>query len=188
MDALLTTFLGAALAEFGDKTQLLVMALAVRYGRTGQILLALALAALAGSLAAAFAGAWLHGLVTPQATALLVAVALAFAGVSGLIGGKRPEIGARWKTGALLTTATCVFMVELGDKTQVLTVALAAQFDSLFLAAAGATAGIVAANAPAALFADRLGTIVPLRAARTGIAMLFLVAGFIVAINALRLI
>lgn len=187
MDVLLATFLAAALAETGDKTQLLVMALAARYGRTGPILLGLVLAALAGSLAAAFAGAWIHDLITPRATALLVAVALVFAGVSGLIGGQRPEVGLHWKTGALITAAASIFIVELGDKTQLLTAALAAQFDSLFLAAAGATAGIVAANVPAALLGERLAT-APLRQARIGISVLFLVASFIVAVMSLELI
>lgn len=187
MDALLATFLAAGLAEVGDKTQLLVMALAARYGRTGPILLGLALAALAGSLAAALAGAWLHDLVTPRATALLVAVALAFAGVGGLIGGQRPEVGLHWKTGALLTATASIFIVELGDKTQLLTAALAAQFDSFLLAAAGAAAGIVAANIPAALLADRLAK-APLRQARMAASLLFLAVSFTVAVTSLRLI
>lgn len=188
MDALLTTFLAAVLAEFGDKTQLLVMVLAARYRRPGPILLGVAAAALLNSLIAAWVGVLLHGFITLRATSLLVAVALVFAAVSGFIGSKEPDMGADWKTGAFLTTATCVFLLEFGDKTQFLTGALAAQFNALVFAAAGATAGVVVANVPAALLGERLETFLPLRTVRIGIAALFLLAGFIVTINALRLI
>jgi Ca2+/H+ antiporter, TMEM165/GDT1 family len=188
MDVLLTTFLAAALAEFGDKTQLLVMALAARYGRLGPVLLGVAVAALANSLIAALGGVLLHGFITLRATSLLVALALVFAGVSGLIGSKRPDMGADWKVGAFVTTAACFFLLEFGDKTQFLTVALAAQYNSLVFAAAGATAGVLAASVPAILLGERMAELLPLRQIRTALGGLFLFVGFIVAINALRLI
>ena len=153
MDALLTTFVAAALAEFGDKTQLLVAALAIRYRRAGLILLGVAVAALANSLIAATGGILLAEFITAQAVSLLVALALVYAGFSGLIGSKQPRMGAGWKTGAFITTTICFFLLEFGDKTQVLTLALAARFDAFALAALGAAAGVVAANAPAALLA-----------------------------------
>lgn len=188
MDALLTTFLAAVLAEFGDKTQLFAMALAARYRRSGPILLGIAVAALASSLIAAAGGVLLNGLITAWATSLMVALALVFAGVSGLIGQNPPNIGSTWKVGAFVTAAACFFLIELGDKTQFLTFALAARFDSLALAAFGAAAGIVAANVPAVLLAERLGVVVPLRWIRIGAAIIFLLAGCVVAIDALRLI
>ena len=187
MDALLTTFLAAVLAEFGDKTQLFAMALAARYRRSGPIILGIAAAALASSLIAAAGGVLLNGLITAWATSLMVALALVFAGVSGLIGQNPPNIGSKWKVGAFVTAA-CFLLIELGDKTQFLTFALAAQFDSLALAAFGAAAGIVAANVPAVLLAERLGVVVPLRWIRIGAAIIFLLAGCAVAIDALRLI
>lgn len=188
MDALLTTFLAALLAEWGDKTQLLVVALAARYARPAPILAGVAIAALANSLIAGFGGALINGIITLRAISLLVAVALIFAGVGGLFRGKTPDMGSGWKTGAFVTTATCFFLLEFGDKTQFLTAAFAAQFDAAVLAAAGATAGVVVANLPAALLGDRLSAHVPLRLIRIGVAILFLLAGFIVAVNALQLV
>ena len=188
MDALLTTFLAAALAELGDKTQLLVIALAARYRKAGAVLAGVAVAALANNLIAAAGGVVINGMITLRAISLLVALALVFAGVAGIVRQKQPDMGSTWRTGAFLTTAGCFFLLEFGDKTQFLTAALAAQFDALGLAAAGATAGVVAANLPAALLAERTARILPLKAIRVGAAILFLLVGFIVAINALRLV
>ena len=188
MDALLTTFIAAALAEFGDKTQLLVIAIAVRYRTAVPILLGVAVAALANNLIAAFGGTLVNGIITLRAISLLVAVALLFAGAAALIPQRSPAaMGAGWITGAFVTTAACFFLLEFGDKTQFLTFALAAQYDSLLLAAAGATAGIVVANAPAAILAERSGALLRLKPLRLGIALLLLFVGFIVAISALRL-
>ncbi|MDT9599326.1 TMEM165/GDT1 family protein [Sphingosinicella rhizophila] len=188
MDALLSTFLAAAMAEWGDKTQLLVMALAARYGRPGPVLAGIFLAAIANALAAAFGGTLLNGMITLRAISLLVAVSLVFAGVAGLVGNKTPDMGATWRTGPFLTAAGCFFLLEFGDKTQFLTAALAAQFDSLLLAAAGAAAGVAAASLPAVLLGDRLAVVMPLRAIRLTAAILFLILGLVVAVNALRLV
>ena len=188
MDALLTTFIAAALAEFGDKTQLLVIAIAARYRKAGAVLLGVAVAALANNLIAAFGGTLVNGMITLRAISLLVAVALLFAGVAALIPQKSPAgMGASWKTGPFLTAAACFFLLEFGDKTQFLTFALAAQFNSVARAAAGATAGIVVANAPAAILAERSRELFRLKPLRRGIASVFLFVGFIVAVSALRL-
>lgn len=188
MDALVTTFIAAALAEWGDKTQLLAIALAARFERPAPVLAGVALAALANALIAAAAGTLLHELVTLRALSLLVAVALVFAGVAGLFRNQTPEMGASWRTGPFLTTLGCFFLLEFGDKTQFLTVALAAQYDALALAATGATLGVIAASAPAVLLAARAPTMLPLKAIRTAAAALFLFAGSLIALNALRLI
>ena len=127
-------------------------------------------------------------MITLRAMSLLVALALIFAGGAGLFGAKRPEMGTRWRTGPFLTTAICFFLLEFGDKTQFLTFSLAAQFNAFGLAAAGASAGVLAASVPAVMLGDRLIKGSPMRAARTGIAILFLLIGFIVAVNALRLV
>lgn len=187
MDALLTSFIAAGLAEWGDKTQLLVVALAARYRRPGPILAGILVAALANALLAAFGGTLVHGMIIPRATALLVGVALLFAGVAGLIRGKaRPEVQS--KHGPFLTALAGFFVLEFGDKTQFVTFAISAQYDAFALAAAGATAGVLAASAPAALLGDGLKDAVPLKGMRIAIAILFLAAGFIVAVNALALV
>ena len=188
MDALLLSFIAAGLAEWGDKTQLLVVALAIRYRRPGPILAGVALAALANSLIAAFGGTIVHDIVTLRAISLLVALALLFAGAAGLMRKKMPEASFPRLRSAFLAAALGFFIFEFGDKTQFLTFAIAAQYDALALAAAGATAGVLAAASPAALLGARLPAALPMHPVRIAIALLVLVAGFIVAVSALRLV
>jgi putative Ca2+/H+ antiporter (TMEM165/GDT1 family) len=186
VDALLTSFLAAILAEFGDKTQLLVAALAIGYRRPAPIIAGLALAALASGLIAAAAGTVIHGMINVRASSLLVALALLFAGGAGLFRARTPKPFKPGGMPVVLVAVICLLAAEMGDKTQFLTAALAARFDSFALAAAGSTAGVIAANVPVVLLADRYAN-VPLRGIRFGIAGLFLLLGAIVAIGALRL-
>lgn len=188
MDALLTTLVAAFLAEWGDKTQLLVIALAARFQRPFAVLAAVAIAAIANSALAAIGGALLVGIINLRALSLLVALALIFAGVAGLIRDKTPDMGSTWRVGAFLTTLGCFFLLEFGDKTQFVTAALSAQFNAPFLAAAGASVGIAAANALAAVLGTGLAAAVPLRGIRLGVGILFLVIGLFVAVSALRLL
>ncbi len=188
MDALLTSFVAALLAEAGDKTQLLVLALAIRFRRPIPVLLGVAVAAAANNLLAAAAGVLINGYITLRAISLLVAIALLFAGVAGFIRqNDESDMGSTWKTGPFLTTAACFFLLEFGDKTQFLTAALAAQYGTLALAAAGATTGVILANVPIALLGERARAVIPLKPLRMVIAALFLLVGFLVLVNALRL-
>ncbi|MDP8994528.1 MAG: TMEM165/GDT1 family protein [Pseudomonadota bacterium] len=187
MDALLTTFVAAALAEWGDRTQLFVILLAGRFANPKAILAGLVVAALANSLIAAVGGGLVHDLVNLRALSLLVALALLMAGIGSLIRRRPPAMAARWRTGAFVTAALALFLLEFGDKTQFLTFALAARFDSIALASAGATFGILVANAPAAVLGEALGKTLPVQPIRWGIAALFLIGGFWVAVSALEL-
>jgi putative Ca2+/H+ antiporter (TMEM165/GDT1 family) len=188
VDALLTTFLAAALAEFGDKTQLLVIILAARFNKPAAVIAAVAVAALANTLIASAGGVLINGVITLRAISVGVAFALILAGMGNFIRQKRPDMGLTWKTGAFLTTTGCFFLLEFGDKTQFVTAMLAAQYDSFALAALGAAAGVVAANIPAAVLGAKAEAVMPLKAIRVGTGILFLLAGFLVAINALRLV
>jgi putative Ca2+/H+ antiporter (TMEM165/GDT1 family) len=188
LEALLTSFVAAALGEWGDKTQLLVIALAVRYRRPLPILAGVLAAALANSLIAAFGGTIVHDMITLRAISLLVALALVFAGVAGLIRPKPYESAGTSRAGPFLVTAASFFVLEFGDKTQFLTFALAAQFDAFALAAAGATAGIMLASVPAAVLGEELARKVPLKGLRIGLGALFLAIGLFVGISALRLV
>jgi putative Ca2+/H+ antiporter (TMEM165/GDT1 family) len=187
MDALLTAFVGAALAEWGDRTMLFVIVLAARFGRPGPILAGLAVAALLNGAVAAFGGVFIHDLVPTRALSLLVALALIMAGAGSLLRRRPPDIGARWRTGAFITAAASLTLLEIGDKTQFLTFALAARFDSVALTLAGATAGILIANAPAAVLGAAFPKSVPVQPIRYAVAALFLVAGFWIAVRALEL-
>lgn len=186
MDALVTAFVSAFLAEWGDKTQLLVALLAARSGRPGHVLAGLLLAAIASSTVAAFAGALIGPTITIRAMSLMVALALLFASAAGLFRRAAPSIGSG-RTPVFLAALLLCLAAEMGDRTQFLTFALAGRFDSPALAAAGAAAAIVAAALPAAWLGEKLTSVVPLRAIRIGSAALFIVAGFVVAVHALRL-
>ena len=118
---------------------------------------------------------------------LLIAMALLFAGASGLIRRRPPKPQAPKRL--LLASAFILLLAaELGDRTQFLTFALAGRFDSAPLAAAGATFGMVAACLPAAAARRQARRKpVPVRGIRYGVAALFLIAGFITAVQALQL-
>lgn len=188
MDALLASFVAAALGEWGDKTQLLVIALAVRYRRPAPILAGIFVAALANSLIAAFGGAIVSPLILPRAASLLVALALVFAGVAGLIRPRAYQSAGTSRAGPFLVAAASFFVLEFGDKTQFLTFAVAAQFNAFVLAAAGATAGVMAASVPAVLLGEGLERSVPLKGVRIGLGLLFLAIGLVVGVSAARLV
>ncbi len=187
MEALVTAFVTAFLAEWGDKTQLLVAMLAAATRRPGQVLTGLALAALASSVAAAIAGVFIAGTITIRAMTLMVGLALLFGAASGLVRRRPPAPPAAVRV-PLVTAFILCLAAEMGDRTQFLTFALAGRFDSAPLAAAGATAGIVAACLPAAMLGERLQATVPIRAIRYTVAGLFLIAGFVAAVSALQLV
>lgn len=181
MESLLTAFLGGALAEWGDRTQLLVVLLAARSKRPLAVLLALLVAAIVSNVVGAYAGHWIAQILDRRATTLLLALALVFSGVAGLIGRNPPDPGAR---GGFFIALILLLAAELGDRTQFLAFGITARFDAPVLATAGATAGIMAAALPAALLGAQFETL-PNRALRLGAAGLFLVVGFVVGVTAL---
>ncbi len=187
MDALLPAFLAAALAEVGDKTQLLAILLATRLQRPGAVLGGIAVAALANSLIAAIGGNLVAGYINFRAITLMLAVALISAGASALFRQKQPDIGIYARLGPFAASAIAFFILEFGDKTQFLTFAIAARAHSPILAAAGATAGIVLASAPAVALGAQLPATLPIARIRTGIGILFLLIGTVVVLGALRL-
>lgn len=185
MEALLFSALAAFLATWGDKSQLLVAHFSTATRKPGQIFVGLVLAALASSVIAGVAGAWIAQSVTIRAMTLLVALALAFAAVAGLFHkAPREQAPARWP---LAATFLLCLAAEVGGSAQFLTFALAGRFASAPLAAAGATAGIAAACLPAALVGQSLRAALPVRAIRYGVAGTFLIAGFVTAVSALQL-
>jgi putative Ca2+/H+ antiporter (TMEM165/GDT1 family) len=188
VEPLLTSFVAAALAEWGAKTQFLVVALAARYRRPLPILIGIALAAIANSLIAAYAGALVHDRVPLRALSLLTALALLFAGAEGLFPARAKPMAQSWRTGPFVTTFACFFLLEFGDRTQFVTAAIAARFDAFALAGCGAAVGILLSTVPAAALGERLTRVMPVRAIRLTAAGLFLLSGFITAVTALRLV
>jgi putative Ca2+/H+ antiporter (TMEM165/GDT1 family) len=185
MDALVTAFVAAFLAGWGDRTQRIAAALSARSGRPLLVLAGLAAAAAASGTIAAIGAALIAPTITIRAMTLMTALALLFAGVSGFIPRKRDA--AETRVPLIIAAFILCLAAETGDRAQFLTFALAGRFESPILAGAGATAGLIAACAPAALLGARFDRTIPLRVVRLVIAILFLIIGFIVAVNALRL-
>ncbi|MBB5687557.1 TMEM165/GDT1 family protein [Sphingobium boeckii] len=188
MDALLCAFIAGALAETGDKTQLLALALGLHFRRFIPVIAGIALAALANMGLAAIAGAFAAPLLTHQAATLLLALALLFAAFGALWRQEAAGPIDRWRLGAFGTSLIAFFIVELGDKSQFLSFAIAARSGSPWLTMIGATAGIALTSAAAILVGRDFAQIAPVRAIRTGAGILFLIAGMIAALSALRLI
>ena len=143
VEALVTSFVAAFLALWGDKIQLIVAGLSAATRRPAMVMAGLALAALASSIVAAIAGIWIAGMITIRAMTLMTALALLFGGATALFRPRRKETApTRWPLPAAFILCLAA---ELGDRTQFLTFALAGRFNSAWLAAGGATAGIRAA-------------------------------------------
>jgi putative Ca2+/H+ antiporter (TMEM165/GDT1 family) len=177
VDAFLISTLLVALAEMGDKTQLLSFVLAAKLGRRLPIVLGILFATLANHFLAGWVGAWLATLVSPQALKWIVAISFfAFAlwalKPDSLDGDREVSSGS-----VFLTTLVAFFLVEMGDKTQLATVALAARYDALVAVVAGTTLGMMIANVPAVWLGEVLAHRVDMKLMRWVAAGLFVVLG-----------
>ena len=179
-EAFLTSAAVVALAEIGDKTMLLAIILSARLRAPWAILAGIVVATIANHLMAAFVGREVAGLL--EAPWFRIAVALGFIAMAGwtLVPDTLDddeEDTIRTAGGAFLTTLVSFFLVEMGDKTQIATVALAAHYQSVVMVAAGTTLGMMLANGPAVFLGDELVKRISLKATRIGAAILFLVLG-----------
>lgn len=169
-----------ALAEIGDKTQLLAFVLAARYRKPLPIVLGILVATLLNHALAGALGSMIVATLSPQSLRwLLGASFLAMAGWA-LIPDKfeqdqAPDPTPRW--GVFVATTVAFFVVEMGDKTQVATVALAARFDDIVAVVAGTTIGMMLANAPAVFIGERIAHKLPVRAIHMLVAALFALLG-----------
>ena len=166
--------------EIGDKTQLLALMLAARYRKPLPIILGILCATLANHAIAAWVGAEVAAWVGAETMRwILGATFIVMAGWC-LIPDKADDgPQAARKAGAFLATLVAFFIVEIGDKTQIATVALAARFHSLVAVTAGTTLGMLLANAPIVLFGDAIAKRLPLRIARIVAALLFVALGLL---------
>jgi len=187
MDALLVSTAAVAIAEIGDKTMLLALLLAARYRQPWAIVLGIAVATLANHALAGWAGAWVASMVAPAV--LKWAVVASFVAVAAwtLVPDRMDENEAPKspRFGAFLATTVAFFMVEMGDKTQIATVVLAARYEPLWQVVIGTSIGMLLANAPVVLLGHRYADRLPLQAARWAAATLFLALAAWVAVRGL---
>lgn len=169
-----------ALAEMGDRTQLLTILLATRYHKPFVIILGVLVATLANHLLAAAAGYYVSGLLDALWFRYLIGASFIAMALWVLIPDKESAEGQKKShRGVFLTTVIAFFIVEMGDKTQIATAALAARFSSVWVVAAGTTAGMMLANIPAAYFGKALTRVVPLTAMRYISAAIYAVLGIV---------
>lgn len=161
MEALIVSAGVIALAELGDKTQLLALVLAARFRTPLPVIGGIATAVLANHLAAGAVGKLLATVIAPGVLRWVLAASFVATAVWMLIPDRDPAARERPpRFGAYLTTVFTFFLVEMGDKTQIVTVALAAKYQALVPVVAGTTLGMLIADVPAVLLgramADRL--------------------------------
>lgn len=178
MEAFLTSTAVVALAEMGDKTQLLAIVLATRFKRPLPIILGILVATVANHFLAALLGHQAASLLDGAWFRYLVAASFIAMGLWTLVPDKLDPIEEKpARFGAFLTTTVAFFLVEMGDKTQVATIALGARFHELLWVTAGTTLGMMLANVPAVYLGEALVRRVPLSAVRVAAALLFLAIG-----------
>ena len=178
MEAFLISTGIVALAEVGDKTQLLAFILAAKFRKPVPIILGILLATLANHAFAGAVGTWITAMLPRETLRWILGVSFIGMALWTLIPDKFEEGDARLaRFGVLGTTLIAFFLAEMGDKTQIATVALAAQYQAFYSVVAGTTAGMMIANTPAVLLGNRIAQRVPVRLVHSIAAALFAVLG-----------
>jgi len=187
VEPVLVSALVVGIAEIGDQTQLLAIFLAGRFRKPWPIIAGILVATIANHLIAATAGYLVAGLLKGAWFQYLVAASFIGAAIWALVPDTEDDGAAQAShAGVFLTTVVSFFLVEMGDKTQIATISLAARFHSIIPVTAGATPGMMAANVPAVFFGERVMRIVPLRYARISAALVFVVLGLWTLVIAIR--
>jgi len=178
LEAFLVSTLVVALGEIGDKTQLLALLLAARFKRPVPIIVGIFAATLLNHSFAGLIGAWVRSAVSPDLLRLALGISFLATALWAL---KPDKLVANERSygrlGIFAVTFVAFFLAEIGDKTQLATVALAARFDSLVAVVAGTTLGMLLADVPAVLLAERLSLKVPVNVVRYVAAGLFAAIG-----------
>lgn len=179
MEAFLVSTSIVALAEMGDKTQLLALVLAARFRKPWPIVLGIFGATVLNHALAGAAGAWVTTVLGPQVLRWVLGVSFIAMAVWMLIPDKLDdgETGNAPRLGVFGTTVLAFFLAEMGDKTQIATVMLAAQYNAYAWVVAGTTLGMMLANAPVVWLGERMMRRVPVRAVHIVSALIFLALG-----------
>jgi putative Ca2+/H+ antiporter (TMEM165/GDT1 family) len=178
MEPVFVSALVVALAEIGDRTQLLAIVLAARFGRPWPILAGILVATIANHTLAATVGFMIANVLKPSWLNWILAVSFFATAIWTLIPDKddgAPSSASRLDV--FLATAVAFFLVEMGDKTQIATLSLAARFHDILRVATGTTIGMMLANTPAVLLGEAAVKVVPLTYVRWAAAALFLALG-----------
>lgn len=183
MDAIFNSFLLVAVAEMGDKTQLLAFILAGRFRKPWAVFSGIFVATILNHLLAASAGSWVaHSIPREHLKWILASIFIAFAGwilLPDNEGGSKGTV----RFGAFVTTLITFFLAEMGDKTQLSTIALAAKYQNVFLVTVGTTLGMLLSDGLAIVFGDKLVERVPMKSVRMIASALFVIFGIAILIG-----
>lgn len=180
MEAFLVSSGIVALAEIGDKTQLLAFLLAAKFRKPLPIVLAILVATVANHTFAAALGTWIMSMLGPVLLRWVLGVSFLAMALWTLVPDKiDAEDTKLGNYGVFLTTLIAFFMAEMGDKTQIATVALAARYSNLYWVVAGTTVGMMLANVPAVYLGDKIASRISLPLVRGIAAAVFAVLGVV---------
>ena len=179
MEAFLISTSVVALAEMGDKTQLLSLVLAARFRKPWPIVLGIFVATLVNHALAGAVGAWITSYLGENAMRWILGLSFIAMAIWMLIPDKldEDEVSGHSRWGVFGTTLVAFFLAEMGDKTQIATVMLAAKYNAYLWVVAGTTLGMMLANAPVVWLGDKLVKRVPIRLVHVVSAVIFLVLG-----------
>lgn len=181
MEAFFISLSAVAVAEIGDKTQLLALVLAARFRRPLPIIAGIFVATIVNHALAAQLGILIAAWLTPHILNWILGVSFLAAGVWMLIPDKADEVSesVAQRYGPFVTTLIAFFLAEMGDKTQLATIGLAARFHDLLAVASGTTIGMMLANVPAVFLGEVAAKALPMQLVRGTAATIFIVLGVV---------
>lgn len=178
MEAFLSSTLGVAIAEIGDKTQLLALFLAARFAQKNAIVMGIFVSTLLNHLLSAILGTWVSQFISPDLMKWIVGMSFIAVGLWLLMPDKDDNPNNLWlKYGAFMATLVLFFLAEIGDKTQIATVLLAAKYQELFMVVCGSVLGLMLANVPVVYLGEMLMKKIPAKAVRISACVLFCLLG-----------
>lgn len=186
LEAIVSSFLLVAASEMGDKTQLLAFSLATRFRKPWAVMAGIFIATILNHALASGVGSWISANVPPRVMAGLLAATFIGFGLWTLKPDTLEESKGPERFGAFLTATALFFLAETGDKTQLATVALAAQYKSIVTVTVGTTLGMLAADGLAVFLGERLAAKVQVKWIRCVAALLFFVFGAVALWSAAR--
>ena len=177
MEAFLVSLSTVAIAEMGDRTQLLSLLLTTRFRKPLPIISAILLATLANHAAAGAIGVWIGRYLTPAIVDMTVGASMLAMALWTLRSDVLEDEGQSSGRSVFLTTLFAFFVAEIGDKTQIATIALAAGYANLLAVVAGTTTGMMLANIPVVLLGNAFAARLPLKAIHYVASGLFVLLG-----------
>ena len=180
VEALIQSFILVAISEMGDKTQLLGLIFVLRYKQPWTIMAAIFVATLANHLGAAWCGTFLAGQVRGETLKYILGALFIIFGIWILKPDSDEGLDKQHKYGPFWTTLVVFFLAEMGDKTQLATIALGARYQSVLAVTTGSTLGMLLSNGISVFGGERLIKIIPMAYVRYTASILFLVFGVLI--------